>query len=77
MIKRLLGEWRTEKQLTYKEMAFAAGLSVSGYINIESGRRGPSRKVTAKIANRLKVKQEQIIWPIDASNCNTQTGTES
>ena len=77
MKKMLLGEWRVKRKKETKEIAEAAGLSLSGYLNIEGGRRGPSRKTAQNIADCLMVRLDQIIWPIDASECSKPTGTES
>lgn len=77
MKKMSLRDWRVKRKKDSREVAEAVGLSISGYLNIEGGRRGPSRKTAQNIADYLMLRLDQIIWPIDASNCNTQTGTES
>jgi len=75
MKKMPLGDWRVKRKKDSREVAEAVGLSMSGYLNIEGGRRSPSRKTAQKIADCLMVRYDQIIWPIDASNCNISTGT--
>lgn len=76
MKKMLLSEWRVKRKKETKEVARAIGLSLSGYLNIEGGRRSPSRKTAQKIADYLMVRYDAIIWPFDASNCNKPTGTD-
>ena len=75
MKSMVLKDWRIKKAKESKDVALAVGLSLPGYINIEAGRRGPSRLMAMKIAEYLSVRQEQIIWPFDVSECNTDTAT--
>lgn len=77
MKKMPLRDWRVKRKKDSKEVAEGVGLSLSGYLNIEGGRRGPSRKTSQAIADYLMVRLDQIIWPIDASECSKPTGTDS
>ena len=75
MKKMPLGDWRVKRKKKPKEVAEGVGMSLSGYQNIEGGRRSPSRKVAQKIADYLMVRYDRIIWPYDASECS-KTGTD-
>ena len=66
MIKNRLKDTRTDKDMSQKNLADAAGISRQALHAIENGLSVPSVEVALELARALEVKIEKLFWLTDS-----------
>lgn len=67
-MKTLLKIERLKRNLTIKQVAAELGLSRSGYLNIEAGRRTPSYNLSNKMEDYFGIPARELLTETEVQN---------
>ena len=61
--RKTLRAWRLARDMTIRELAAAASISESALWTAEAGTHTPRFAAVLRLAQALRISQDQIIWP--------------